>query len=92
MQNLDVSVESVKTKRTRVPGSRLKEAREAAKLSQEEMSKLLDVRLATISERENANDVSLETWIAWASVIGVEWRDEHPAKPKRPKAKRKPDA
>jgi transcriptional regulator with XRE-family HTH domain len=67
---------ATKTKRKRIAGSQLSAARNASGLSQEELAALLDVRVATISVRENAADVSLETWIAWSSVLGLplDWK------------------
>jgi DNA-binding XRE family transcriptional regulator len=65
-----------KSKRRRVSGDHLKAARLAAGLSQEDLAKQLDVRIATISERENAADgVNWETWLGWAMVcrLPAEW-------------------
>lgn len=93
MLHLDAPVENVTTKRQRVPGAALKAARINKGLSQDALSKILDVRLATISERENAADVSLETWIAWAAALGMKWKPAPTvdvAQTKKPKSK--PDA
>lgn len=63
----------VKSKRRRIPGAALKAAREKAGLSQADLAVILELRLPTISERENApNGVSWETWVSWAWACGID--------------------
>lgn len=67
-----------KSKRRRVSGGLLRAARVSAGLSQEDLAKKLDVRVPTISERENAaRGVTWETWVswAWACEVGVDWQE-----------------
>ena len=82
--------------RTRVAGHRLRSAREAAGLSQQDLAALLQVRIPTISERENSGDpehptdeergrmhtvgVPWETWLAWCFVCKLA-PDWQPSKP-----------
>jgi hypothetical protein len=66
--------------RRRVSGLHLRAAREAKGYSREFMAQLLDTRLATISERENARDVSWDTWLGWAMALGLTF-DEAQAAP-----------
>jgi DNA-binding XRE family transcriptional regulator len=61
--------------RRRVSGLHLRQAREAAGYSREHMAALLDTRLATISDRENARDVSWDTWLSWAMALGLSLAD-----------------
>jgi transcriptional regulator with XRE-family HTH domain len=73
----------VKTPRRRVPSSTLRAARAFARVSQEELAGRLQVRSTTISERENADSVPWEVWIAWAYVLGIspDWTPPAPVPP-----------
>lgn len=75
-------------KRKRVAGYTLRAARESAGFSQQDLAAELQVRIPTISERENSGDpehptdeerkklhtvgVPWETWLAWAFVCKVD--------------------
>jgi hypothetical protein len=62
----------------------LRTARQHRGLTQEQLAQLLDVRMATISERENSDvGVSWEIWVAWASVLGLpsDWQPSQPVPP-----------
>lgn len=74
------------TARKRVPATHLRAAREARKMSQEDLAKILDVRVPTISERENSEKgVAWEIWVAWSCALqlGVEWKPGDPISPWR---------
>lgn len=73
--------------RRRVDGALLAAARKSCGVTQEQLARVLDVRLATISERENSGPVVIagnsvtggvpwEVWLAWAMALGVpsDWR------------------
>jgi len=65
--------------RKRVPASQLRAARLARGLTQDQLARMLDVRVPTISERENADlGVQWEIWLAWAACLGLdpEWKPE----------------
>lgn len=67
--------------RRRVDAATLRAARLHRGMTQDELARLLDVRVPTISERENADaGVSWEIWVAWASVLGLQldWRPAGP--------------
>ncbi len=80
-------VPKISPARRRVRASRLKAARAARGLTQEQMARELDVRVGTISDRENSGDavetgegVPWETWLAWAMALGlsVDWKPGAP--------------
>jgi transcriptional regulator with XRE-family HTH domain len=75
VQDFAVAVRQ-KTRRRRVAGSLLRAAREAAKLSQEDLAQELQVRIPTISDRENSDTVSWETWLALCQVLKISDPDE----------------
>lgn len=53
-------------------GSHLRAARQHRGLTQEQLARLLDVRMATVSLRENADEgVPWEVWLAWAMALGL---------------------
>lgn len=63
--------------RRRVDAATLRAARLHRAMTQDELARLLDVRVPTISERENSDaGVSWEIWVAWAAVLGlpVDWK------------------
>lgn len=64
--------ELAKTKKKNVPGSRLRAAREHAGLSQQDLARLLDVRPATVSDRERAPFVKWGAWVLTARECGVD--------------------
>lgn len=78
----EVAVRS--TMRRKVNGSHLRDARQARALTQEDLAKLLDVRLATVSDRENSPKVSWETWLATAMALElpVDWKPGDAVPPK----------
>lgn len=74
--------------RRRVDGATLALARKSKGVTQEQLARVLDVRLATISERENSGvavgavgGVQWEIWLAWAMALGLpaDWRPTSPA-------------
>jgi DNA-binding XRE family transcriptional regulator len=85
------NVPAISPSRRRVPASQLRAARLHRGLTQDQLARLLDVRVATISERENAGDgvaegVVWEIWIAWAAVCGLssDWTPPTSTKTKKP--------
>jgi DNA-binding XRE family transcriptional regulator len=64
-------VPKISKARRRVDGAHLSAARLSRGLTQEQLARLLDVRVATISERENSSGVAWETWLAWAFCLGL---------------------
>lgn len=58
--------------RRRVTCSHLRAARQHRGLTQEQLARLLDVRVATVSLRENADEgVPWEVWLATAMALGL---------------------
>jgi DNA-binding XRE family transcriptional regulator len=54
-------------------------------MTQDQLARVLDVRVATISQRENSDEgVAWEIWLAWACSLGLEptWEPES-KKPRR---------
>lgn len=65
--------------RRRVTGEHLRAARQHRGLTQEQLARLLDVRMATVSLRENADEgVPWEVWLATAMALGLEaeWKPQ----------------
>lgn len=63
--------------RRRVSGAHLRAARLHRGLTQEQLGRLLDVRMATVSLRETSDDgVPWEVWLAYAMALGlgIDWR------------------
>ncbi len=84
----------ISSARRRVKGSLLRAARDHVGLTQEQLAIRLDVRAATISDRETSGDdlakgggVSWETWLAWAMALALpaDWQPpETPPAPPSP--------
>lgn len=78
--------------RRRVDGAVLAAARRSRGVTQEQLARVLDVRLATISDRENSGVVVVEgnsvtggvpweVWLAWAMALGLPSDWQPPAPP-----------
>jgi DNA-binding XRE family transcriptional regulator len=75
----------ISSARKRVPAWHLKAARLHRGMTQDQLARVLDVRVATISQRENSDEgVAWEIWLAWACSLGLEatWEPES-KKPRR---------
>lgn len=65
--------------RRRVPSATYRAARLHRGLTQEQVARMLDVRLATISYRETQDEgVPWETWLALAAALGLptDWKPQ----------------
>lgn len=77
------SLAKISPARKRVPASHLKAARLHRGMTQDQLARVLDVRVATISQRENSDEgVAWEIWLAWACSLGLEpaWDPEKKSK------------
>lgn len=79
-----VVVPKISPSRRRVSGAFLKAARASTGLTQDQLARILDVRVPTISERETGKDgVPWETWMATSMALGLplDWAPPAPESP-----------